>query len=350
MRHPRTHRLVLTAPLLLLVILLSACGGTSDAASKPTASGSGSDGLQIATLTPTTVSAESTPAPTLEAPSATPEAIDSATPEPQPTAATGLSFNPPQLRQGGISVVYLNQTAVNATLSFGGRQYPMLPSDRGWWAIIGVGAFAEPGLAPVTVDYTPSSGAAVESVAQSIEITDYDYPVENIDLDPETTQLLAPDIVSNELAVRAGVLNGYTLQKLWSGPFLRPSTAAIGDVYGIARGYNGGPATDYHRGTDFTGNLGDPVYAAAAGVVVFAHELQIRGNTVMLDHGAGVFTGYNHLSEIDVNLGDTVTAGQQIGLIGSTGLVTGPHLHWEVIVRGIEVDGQLWLDGTTIGP
>ena len=70
----------------------------------------------------------------------------------------------------------------------------------------------------------------------------------------------------------------------------------------------------------------------------------------MLDHGAGVFTGYNHLSEIDVNLGDTVTAGQQIGLIGSTGLVTGPHLHWEVIVRGIEVDGQLWLDGTTIGP
>jgi murein DD-endopeptidase MepM/ murein hydrolase activator NlpD len=351
MRHPRTHRLALIATLMLLVALLSACGGgPTDAASKPTASGSGPDGLQIATLTPTSAPTESTPTPPPVAPSATPEAVSSPTPEPQVSDSEGISFNPPQLRQGGMSVVYLNQAAVNARLSFGGRQYPMLPDGDRWWAIIGVGAFAEPGLAPVSVDYTPSSGAAVESITQSIEITDYDYPVENIDLDPETSQLLAPDIVNNELAVRAGILNGYTIQKLWSGPFFRPSTAAIGDVYGIARGYNGGPATDYHRGTDFTGNLGDPVYAAATGVVVFAGELQVRGNTVMLDHGAGVFTGYNHLSEIDVNLGDTVTAGQQIGLIGSTGLVTGPHLHWEVIVRGIEVDGQLWLDGTTIGP
>jgi murein DD-endopeptidase MepM/ murein hydrolase activator NlpD len=351
MRHPRTHRLAFIVPPLLLVALLSACGGgTSSAASKPTASGSASDGLQIATLTPTP-QLESTPTATpAQAASATPEAAASPTPEAQSDAPSGLSFDPPQLQQGGYTVAYLDEAAVNATLDFGGRQYPMLQDGARWWAVIGVDAFAEPGLAPVTVDYTPADGATVESVAQSIEIVDYDYPVENIDLDPETSTLLDPAIVNNELAIRSGVLNGYTMQKYWSGPFLRPSTAAIGDVYGIARSYNGGPVSGYHHGVDFTGNLGDPVYAAAAGIVVFADELQVRGNTVMLDHGAGVFTGYNHLSEIDVKEGDLVTAGQQIGLIGSTGLVTGPHLHWEVIVRGVEVDGQLWLNGTTIGP
>jgi len=347
MRQPPAHRLAFAALLLTLVALLSACGGTSKAASKPTPAGSSSDGLQIATLTPTTARLESTPTPV---PSDTPQPEASATPEPQSAPSTGLSFDPPQLQQGGFTVAYLDEAAVNATLDFGGRQYPMLQDGGRWWALIGVDAFAEPGLAPVTVAYTPAEGGDVASVAQSIEIVDQDYPVENIDLDPDTSTLLAPDIVNNELAIRSGVLNGYTMQKMWSGPFLRPSTAAIGDVYGIARSYNGGPVSGYHHGVDFTGDLGDPVYASAAGIVVFADELQVRGNTIMIDHGAGVFTGYNHLSEIDVKQGDVVTAGQLIGLIGSTGLVTGPHLHWEVIVRGVEVDGELWLNGTAVGP
>ena len=79
--------------------------------------------------------------------------------------------------------------------------------------------------------------------------------------------------------------------------------------------------------------------------MVFADALQVRGNAVIIDHGVGVFTTYNHLSAFNVSEGDNVVAGQLIGQIGSTGLVTGPHLHWEVVVRGIEVDGQLWLSG-----
>ena len=90
--------------------------------------------------------------------------------------------------------------------------------------------------------------------------------------------------------------------------------------------------------------------AAAAGKVVFVAELQVRGNTIIIDHGAGVMTAYNHLSEFGVAEGQVVAPGQIIGKMGSTGLVTGPHLHWEVIVRGIEVDGELWLTGRAIGP
>jgi murein DD-endopeptidase MepM/ murein hydrolase activator NlpD len=351
MTHPRSQLLAL-AWLLAVTALLAACGGeSSDASSQQ----DGNGGIQIATLTPTTeaaaTSVESTAVPSATTePTATPEPDVEATPAEPSAIPTGLSFQPPQLRQGGYSVIYLYEDAANATLSFGGLQYPMLQDGDRWWAIIGIGAFAEPGLAPLSVAYTPADGGEVESIAQSIEIISHDYPVENIDLDPETSALLDPDIVNNELAIRAGVLSGYTAAKLWSGAFVRPGEGEISSTYGVARSYNNGPVTSYHHGTDFIGDIGAPAYAAAAGTVVFAEELQVRGNTIMIDHGGGVFTAYNHLSAIAVTQGESVAAGQPIGAIGSTGLVTGPHLHWEVVIRGIEVDGELWLEGTSIGP
>ena len=219
-----------------------------------------------------------------------------------------------------------------------------------WWAVIGVGAFAQPGQYLVAVDYTPAGGSPAQTVSQSITLADVDYPSENINLDPQATALLAPDIVNAELAFRAQIYGVYTPQRLWSGPFMVPSSAAIGDVYGIARGYNGAPPSSFHTGTDFVAQTGDPVVAAAAGRVAFAGALQVRGNSVIIDHGLGIFTAYHHLSQILVSEGQVVTKGQLLGAVGSTGLVTGPHLHWEVIVRGIEVDGQLWLKGTEIGP
>jgi murein DD-endopeptidase MepM/ murein hydrolase activator NlpD len=359
------------ASLLLCATVFVAFAACSSAASPateatPTLGIARTTASQPSASVPTALSSDAAPdasatsAPT-EAPKQSPVVVATVTPvatasvlaptqTPVSSASPVISFDPPQIRQGGFSVVYFNKPAVNATLTFGGNRYPMLQDGDRWWAIIGIGAFAEPGHAPVTVTYTPQGASGAVSINQSIEITDFDYPVENIDLDPLTSTLLDPAIVNNELAVRAKIYDSYTMLKLWSGPFVRPSDAAIGDVYGIARGYNGGPATDYHRGTDFTGQTGDPVVAAAAGRVVFEGPLQVRGNSIIIDHGAGVFTAYHHLSAFHVNQGDTVTAGQLIGNIGATGLVTGPHLHWEVIVRGVEVDGLLWLQGKEIGP
>ena len=169
-------------------------------------------------------------------------------------------------------------------------------------------------------------------------------------LDSETASLLDPAIVNAEIAQRAAIFSGFTAQRLWTGAFIVPGQGSITSIYGEGRSYNGGPVTDFHKGTDFGGNTGDPVIAAAAGRVVFAGSLKVRGGTVIIDHGAGVFTAYHHLSAIDVKEGALVKAGDRVGAIGSTGLVTGPHLHWEVIVRGVEVDGRLWLQGVEIGP
>jgi murein DD-endopeptidase MepM/ murein hydrolase activator NlpD len=168
------------------------------------------------------------------------------------------------------------------------------------------------------------------------------WPVENITVTGETADLLSADAAQREQAIRGPLLQTFTNEPLWSGPFMRPSAAPISDQFGAARSYNNGPISSYHSGVDFGAEAGDPVVAAARGRVVFAGPLAVRGNSVILDHGLGVLTAYHHLSEIQTADGQFVNAGDRIGRVGATGLSTGPHLHWEVIVRGVNVDGLPW--------
>ena len=119
-----------------------------------------------------------------------------------------------------------------------------------------------------------------------------------------------------------------------------PTTAG----YGIARSYNGGPFSSFHSGTDFAGFAGTPVYAPANATVRFAQPVQVRGNIVILDHGLGVMTGYYHLSAIHVQEGDVVTRGQLIGDIGTTGLSTGNHLHWDLRILNQAVSPLQWTE------
>ena len=91
------------------------------------------------------------------------------------------------------------------------------------------------------------------------------------------------------------------------------------------------------------GNDSTDIYAAAPGTVIFAGPLTVRGNAVLIDHGWGVYTGYGHMSQFDVQQGDQVIAGQILGKVGDTGRVNGPHLHFEVLVNGVQVDPLDWL-------
>jgi murein DD-endopeptidase MepM/ murein hydrolase activator NlpD len=118
--------------------------------------------------------------------------------------------------------------------------------------------------------------------------------------------------------------------------------------YGTRRLYHG-TGTDltiqgFHTGLDFAGGEGLQIFAPAAGKVVFAAPLTVRGNAVIIDHGLGVYSGFWHQSELLVNVGDIVAQGQVIGLVGGTGRVTGAHLHWEVWVNGIQVNPLDWLN------
>jgi murein DD-endopeptidase MepM/ murein hydrolase activator NlpD len=348
---PFTKRFRRLAILLALPLFIAACGGSAklnvETRNAPTP-------ISVSPVAggPPAATAPSTASSSLGAPVSTPISSNVAPPANTPaSSATGsIEFKPASLVQGGTAVVYLNDSASSATLRFNNKQYPMLHDGKRWWAIVGVGAFTPAGVLAASITYTPAGKQNSVTAAASISVMKRDFPTENIDLDDALSGLTDKELVAAETAQRQAIYSGFTAQRLWSGPFLPPSQGTISSIYGESRSYNGGPIVDFHRGTDFTGNTGDPVTASAGGKVAFAGTLKIRGNTVIIDHGAGVFTAYLHLSRMDVKEGVIVKAGDKIGEVGATGLVTGPHLQWEVIVRGVEVDGRLWLQGTEIGP
>jgi hypothetical protein len=138
--------------------------------------------------------------------------------------------------------------------------------------------------------------------------------------------------------------------KYWNGIFTSPAVYPdeFTSLYGTRRTYIGSNSDltveGFHTGLDFAGGEGLQIFAPAPGQVVFAGPLTVRGNATIIDHGWGVYSGFWHQSAIYVKTGDFVEQGQVIGLVGGTGRVTGPHLHWEVWVNGVQVDPLDWLD------
>ena len=208
------------------------------------------------------------------------------------------------------------------------------------WTPIGVGPDIAPGAYSVTVNLLDAGGALLGSGQVALTVTATDFPVEYLQVDVGGPNgLQPPDKVQEELDIRASVFSRVTPTKLWSGPFILPVQGApVTTAFGTARSYNGSPPTVHHSGTDFGVGLGTPVVASAAGRVAFAGMLTTRGLSVIIDHGLGVFTAYHHLSQTNVAEGQTVAQGQIVALSGMTGLATGPHLHWELIVGGQNVD------------
>jgi len=160
-------------------------------------------------------------------------------------------------------------------------------------------------------------------------------------------ELVEPAVTVPEMDAVNQVVAPVTPEKYWQGAFKSPSPTpdCISSTFGRLRSYNGSDFIYFHSGTDFCGGEQTRIFAAADGVVVFTGALTVRGNATIIDHGRGVYTGYWHQSKILVNVGDHVTAGQTIGMVGATGRVTGPHLHFEVFAGGVQVDPAEWLAG-----
>lgn len=134
-----------------------------------------------------------------------------------------------------------------------------------------------------------------------------------------------------------------TPERLWGLPMQRPVPGEVSSLFGLRRVFNGEPRAP-HRGLDLHGEAGEPVKACAAGRVVLAENHYFAGNSVYIDHGMGVVSMYFHLSATDVAPGQMVARGQVIGKVGSTGRVTGPHLHFGMAVLGDMVDPQVLLE------
>jgi len=167
-------------------------------------------------------------------------------------------------------------------------------------------------------------------------------------IDPPITlsSLLDQGLMDNEWDYLRPWRDIRTKDRMWTYPLRSPlePMPSISADYGDRRSY-GGMFEGYHSGIDYRASRGTPVVAPAAGRVVLVKRLEARGNAVLIDHGWGLVTGYWHLSTIDVEIGDKIMAGEILGRVGNTGLSTGSHLHWEVWINGVAVDGRQWLDG-----
>jgi murein DD-endopeptidase MepM/ murein hydrolase activator NlpD len=270
---------------------------------------------------------------------ATPPAVAaSATPGQQSSSPPAIDIDPATTGQGGTAMVRVRgQNLAGLTATLEGKPLPLIQTSGAAVAFVGIAPDHPLGDFPVVVR-TP---AGQETIAV-LTITQTPWPVENIPVSDEQADLITADAAQRELAIRGPIIQTLSTEALWSGVFQRPVAAPISDQFGIARSYNNGPVSSFHSGTDFAAAQGDPVMAAARGKVLYAGPLPVRGNSVIIDHGLGVLSGYHHLSEINVTVGQLVNAGDRIGRVGATGLATGPHLHWEVIVRGVNVDPMLW--------
>ncbi len=311
-------------------VALTGCGvvGGASATHTPTPTDT-----PTATHTPTVTN---TPTPTDTAtPTQTPTAT--ATPEPPPAAL--------ELPQGRtLTLRTPSGAAAGATALFRGREYPMALDGDTFWVPFGAGADVEPGGYTLTINLLDAGGALIEARTAAVSVSPTDFPVEYITVPPvgDPNGLRSPEDVQKELNIRASVYAQVTMRKLWEGAFILPLAGPISTAFGTGRSYNGGPVALHHSGTDFAVDEGTPVQAAAAGRVAFAGMLTTRGNSVIVDHGLGVFTAYHHLSRIDAGEGQSVAQGQVVGAVGMTGLATGPHLHWELVVGGENVDPVYW--------
>lgn len=133
---------------------------------------------------------------------------------------------------------------------------------------------------------------------------------------------------------------------LFQAAFARPRNSKVTSRFGSGRVFNGRVSSS-HLGVDYRGALGDPIYAANRGVVALVDTFFLAGNVVYIDHGGGLVTGYFHMSETEVAAGDTVEKGQEIGRVGATGRVTGPHLHWSARFGALTIDPA---DLLSLGP
>ena len=256
-----------------------------------------------------------------------------------------LQVDPERAGTGNALVVIATGAgSVSARLEFRGASYPLVPRGDAFWGVLAIPLVAEPGEEPLRATFHDADGNEIGDAAGAYVVVAIERPVEQITLTPEVTSTLTEETSRREAELRAEQFAESDPDPAWSEPFLSPLTRApITAPFGSGRSYNGAPVSSFHRGVDYGGPEGEPVLASAPGRVSWVGEMPIRGNSVIVDHGAGVMTGYHHLSRIDVAVDDVLEGGTQLGALGATGLTTGPHVHWEVTVHGVSVDPLPWL-------
>jgi len=257
-----------------------------------------------------------------------------------------LKLNAAIATQGSLLVAEVASTHIvpAITAEWDGRAIPVWSEGKNptsLHALLGVDLEKAPGRYEWKISWEGADGKANTCSAQ-VTVHAGKFPTERLKVEKQFVQ---PDPEQQKRAeedqkkMRA-IYDTVTPEALWTGKFRLPlKEPATGGNFGRRRILNG-EARSPHAGVDFPAPSGTPVFASQSGKVVLAEELYYSGNTIVINHGYGIYTLYAHLSEIGVHAGDAVEASSEIGKVGATGRVTGPHLHWGLTVEHARVNAM----------
>jgi murein DD-endopeptidase MepM/ murein hydrolase activator NlpD len=239
--------------------------------------------------------------------------------------------------QGGIEVIDLPDGAQRAT--YAGRNVMVLPGAPPR-AVVGVPLSAKPGRHEIKVlfDAAPATSIAFQVAGKK-------YPEQRITL--KNQKMVNPDAadmprIERETQQMLAQYERFSALVRSPFPLLRPAAGPVSGQFGARRILNGQPKNP-HPGMDIAASTGTPILAPADGTVSLVGNFYFNGNTVFIDHGAGLISMFCHMSVVDVKEGDAVVRGRAIGKVGATGRATGPHLHWTLSMNGERVDPDVVL-------
>ncbi len=234
-------------------------------------------------------------------------------------------------RPGGIAVVDVGSLKVAApNVSYDGKPVLLLQDHDRWKAVVGVPLDATSGELTVAVGGDEVSIAIGEHAyaEQRLTVTNQSY------VTPDQAQL---DRIGRERKILDTALNNFRDVPVAGMELIAPVDGRRSSSFGLRRFFNDQPRSP-HKGMDIAAGTGTPIAAPLDGIVTVTGDFFFNGNTVIIDHGQGFVTMYCHLSEIGVEDGQAINTGDAIGLVGATGRVTGPHLHFGTYLNGTAVD------------
>jgi murein DD-endopeptidase MepM/ murein hydrolase activator NlpD len=254
-----------------------------------------------------------------------------------PAGAQSLRVEPASVTVGGLAVVRTDAPPAGGT--FDGVPLRFFTVRGVSLALVGVDIDRPPGRYPIEIE-----GRDGKRLRVVLEVVPRQFPEERLTVpkayvEPDRATLAR---IEREQRLLAGLWSKTAAEPSWRGTFLPPADGSPGSAFGLRRFFNGEPRSP-HAGIDFRAPEGAPVRASNRGRVVLARELFFTGNTVVIDHGCGLFTLYVHLSELGVHRSEWVDRGREIGKVGMTGRATGPHLHFAVRLGDARIDPEALL-------
>lgn len=255
-------------------------------------------------------------------------------------ASLPMSSNVP----GGVAIILLGTISAsgNPPQAWLGNQPVLVISDQDqWYAVVGLSLKMASGSHSLRIK------VGDESKSQDFEVYPKNYPEQHITMkDTGKVQLSAADEAraKREISIIQRLKRHWHTARDTDPMFTLPADGRLAGRFGLRRFFNGEPRSP-HIGLDVAVPIGTAIKASSHGEVLAVDDYFFNGKTVFIDHGNGLITMYCHLERVDVKIGEAVSKGQLLGLSGKTGRATGPHLHWSVVLNGVMVDPELFIQG-----